>query len=188
MLPRDGSISVAEDAPLVQTRVRSSRASDAGEWDAEGPSSPNVVPEQHCERRRRPGGRRGGYGGLVDECDPASNGAPSHAVAPPAPEAAPRVGVAYLLAVTCPMYGIGLSWGAQYAKVTPILQSLGISDSMLGIAWLAGPIAGIVVQPVVGDLSDRLDSRVGRRRLWMWIGVSRPEPSIPRGLSCFLPC
>ena len=81
------------------------------------------------------------------------------------------VSAAYLLAVTCPMYGIGLSWGAQYAKVTPILQVLGISDSMLGIAWLAGPIAGIVVQPVVGDLSDRLASRVGRRRVWMWIGA-----------------
>merc|ERR1712185_191778 len=80
------------------------------------------------------------------------------------PARSAAVSVPYLLAVTCPMCGIGLSWGAQYAKVTPILQVLGISDSMLGIAWLAGPIAGIVVQPVVGDLSDRLDSYLGRRR------------------------
>ena len=81
------------------------------------------------------------------------------------------VSAAYLLAVTCPMYGIGLSWGAQYAKVTPILQVLGISDSMLGVAWLAGPVAGIVVQPIVGDLSDRWQSRFGRRRVWMWAGA-----------------
>jgi len=83
-----------------------------------------------------------------------------------------KVSLGYLLVVTCPMYGIGLSWGAQYAKATPLLQGLGISDWLLGIAWLAGPIAGIVVQPVVGDLSDRINSRLGRRRLWMWIGVT----------------
>ena len=42
---------------------------------------------------------------------------------------------------------------------------------MLGVAWLAGPIAGIVVQPIVGELSDTCTAPCGARRLWMWFGT-----------------
>ncbi|KAL1511276.1 hypothetical protein AB1Y20_006084 [Prymnesium parvum] len=47
---------------------------------------------------------------------------------------------------------------------------LGCTEAMLPIAWLAGPISGMVVQPLVGSLSDRTVSRLGRRRYWMWVG------------------
>ena len=83
-----------------------------------------------------------------------------------------------LLLVTVPMFGIGLAWACQYAKVTPVLQQLGVSNNALALAWLAGPISGILVQPVVGRLSDRSVSCVGRRRMWMWLGSL--------GLSCWM--
>lgn len=82
--------------------------------------------------------------------------------------------VPFLLKLTVPMYGIGIAWGAQYAKVTPVLQELGLPPWALSVAWLAGPVSGLVVQPLVGQLSDRTrgSSRcfAGKRRAWMWAG------------------
>ncbi|EOD15582.1 hypothetical protein EMIHUDRAFT_459279 [Emiliania huxleyi CCMP1516] len=92
--------------------------------------------------------------------------------APPVP---PTRSVRALLALTSPMYGIGIAWGAQYAKVTPILQQLGLAPWLLSVAWLAGPVSGLVVQPLVGQVSDRTHSESrffpGKRRLWMWCGM-----------------
>ena len=77
----------------------------------------------------------------------------------------------FIAITTLPMYGIGLAWACQYAKVTAILQVLGLAESMIPIAWLAGPISGIAVQPIIGSLSDRTVSCCGRRRYWMWAGA-----------------
>ena len=86
----------------------------------------------------------------------------------------PLRSVSFLLKRTVPMYGIGIAWGAQYAKVRPLLQELGLPPWALSVAWLAGPISGLVVQPLVGQLSDRTrgSSRcfAGKRRQWMWTG------------------
>ncbi len=115
---------------------------------------------------------------LVEEAAAGDNAAPesqeppassSTGDTPEPPELAAR-SLRTLLLATVPMYGIGLAWSCQYAKVTPVLQELGLSDEYLGVAWLAGPISGIVVQPLVGTLSDRTRARCGRRRFWMWCG------------------
>ena len=86
----------------------------------------------------------------------------------------PLRSVPFLLKRTVPMYGIGIAWGAQYAKVRPLLQGLGLPPWALPVAWLAGPVSGLVVQPLVGQLSDRTrgSSRcfAGKRRQWMWLG------------------
>ena len=98
----------------------------------------------------------------------AAASARAHPLPPPARS------VPFLLKLTVPMYGIGIAWGAQYAKVTPVLQELGLPPWALSVAWLAGPISGIIVQPLVGQLSDRTrgSSRcfAGKRRQWMWVG------------------
>jgi hypothetical protein len=86
----------------------------------------------------------------------------------------PLRSVPFLLKRTVPMYGIGIAWGAQYAKVRPLLQELGLPPWALSVAWLAGPVSGLAVQPLVGQLSDRTrgSSRcfAGKRRQWMWLG------------------
>ena len=86
----------------------------------------------------------------------------------------PLRSVPFLLRRTVPMYGIGIAWGAQYARARPLLPELGLPPWALWVAWVAGPVSGLVVQPLVGQLSDRTrgSSRcfAGKRRQWMWVG------------------
>ncbi|ORX94511.1 MFS general substrate transporter [Basidiobolus meristosporus CBS 931.73] len=50
---------------------------------------------------------------------------------------------------------------------TPYLLSLGISKSVMSLVWLAGPLSGLIMQPIVGVYSDRCTSSIGRRRPFM---------------------
>lgn len=60
--------------------------------------------------------------------------------------------------------GVQISWAVQIGHGTSELRKLGISDRLVGLAWLAGPITGAVVQPLVGYLSDGCKSKFGKRR------------------------
>ncbi len=60
--------------------------------------------------------------------------------------------------------GIQFGWGLQMANMSAIYQYLGASESGLAILWLAAPITGLVVQPIIGYCSDRTWTRLGRRR------------------------
>lgn len=67
--------------------------------------------------------------------------------------------------------GVQLAWAVQIGHATAHLRKLGLSDKLVGLAWLAGPVTGILVQPIVGVLSDRCTSRFGRRRPFMLGGA-----------------
>jgi solute carrier family 45 protein 1/2/4 len=54
---------------------------------------------------------------------------------------------------------------------TPYLLSLGLSKSNTSLVWIAGPLSGLIVQPVVGVISDESTSKWGRRRPLMVIGA-----------------
>ena len=60
-----------------------------------------------------------------------------------------------------------IAWSVELSNGSPYLLSLGISKSVLGIAWMAGPLSGIIVQPYVGIKSDQCRSRFGKRRPFM---------------------
>jgi solute carrier family 45 protein 1/2/4 len=49
---------------------------------------------------------------------------------------------------------------------TPYLLSLGLSEQLTSLVWLAGPISGLVAQPLIGAISDSSLSRF-RRRYWI---------------------
>ncbi len=49
---------------------------------------------------------------------------------------------------------------------TPFLLSLGLSEQLTSLVWLAGPISGLVAQPLIGAISDSSNSRF-RRRYWI---------------------
>jgi len=54
---------------------------------------------------------------------------------------------------------------------TPYLLNLGLSKSRISLVWIAGPISGLIMQPVVGILADRSTSKYGRRRPFMLGGA-----------------
>lgn len=62
------------------------------------------------------------------------------------------------------LFGIQIVWGLQNANTSRIFQALGADVAELPLLWIAGPITGLIVQPIVGHLSDHSRSRFGRRR------------------------
>ncbi|OAA73489.1 sucrose transport protein [Cordyceps fumosorosea ARSEF 2679] len=67
--------------------------------------------------------------------------------------------------------GITFTWGVEMTYCTPYLLSLGLSKSNTSMVWIAGPLSGLIVQPVIGVLSDENTSRWGRRRPMMVLGA-----------------
>ncbi len=67
--------------------------------------------------------------------------------------------------------GLQFSFGLQQGNMVPIYSWLGADESHLPILQLAGPITGLLIQPLVGALSDRTNSRFGRRTPYFLIGA-----------------
>jgi len=59
------------------------------------------------------------------------------------------------------------SWLMSRADCTPYLLQLGLTKSKTSLVWIAGPLSGLVMQPVVGVLADSSKSKWGRRRPFM---------------------
>jgi maltose/moltooligosaccharide transporter len=68
-------------------------------------------------------------------------------------------------------FGIQFSFGLQQANMSPIYQYLGADESSLPLLWLAGPMTGLLVQPIIGAMSDRTVSRWGRRTPYFLVGA-----------------
>ncbi|NEP18969.1 MAG: SLC45 family MFS transporter [Leptolyngbya sp. SIO4C1] len=60
--------------------------------------------------------------------------------------------------------GIQFGWGLQMANASAIFESLGAEVHQLPLLWLAAPLTGLIVQPVIGFMSDRTWTPLGRRR------------------------
>ena len=60
--------------------------------------------------------------------------------------------------------GIQFGWGLQMANMSSIYSYLGANADSLSILWLAAPVTGVIIQPLVGQSSDRMWTRLGRRR------------------------
>ena len=67
--------------------------------------------------------------------------------------------------------GIQFGWGLQMANMSPIYKYLGASDDQIPMLWLAAPLTGLLVQPVIGAMSDRTWGRLGRRRPYFLVGA-----------------
>jgi maltose/moltooligosaccharide transporter len=69
-------------------------------------------------------------------------------------------------------FGIQFGFALQNANVSRIFQTLGAEIDKIGILWIAAPITGLLVQPIIGYLSDRTwHPRWGRRRPFFFIGA-----------------
>jgi maltose/moltooligosaccharide transporter len=68
------------------------------------------------------------------------------------------------------LFGVQIVWGLHNVNTSRIFQALGVQIADLPILWIAAPIAGLLVQPIVGYLSDRTRSPLGRRRPYLIAG------------------
>ncbi len=67
--------------------------------------------------------------------------------------------------------GIQFGFALQNANVSRIFETLGASIDEIPILWIAGPVTGLIVQPIVGHMSDRTWSRLGRRKPYFLFGA-----------------
>ena len=67
--------------------------------------------------------------------------------------------------------GLQFAWQMRIALAEPVTSSLGASPFLYSLIWLAGPFSGMVVQPIVGVLSDNTKSKFGRRRPYLLGGA-----------------
>jgi maltose/moltooligosaccharide transporter len=68
-------------------------------------------------------------------------------------------------------FGIQFSFGLQQSSMSPIYKYLGADEATLPLLWLAGPVTGLLVQPLVGAMSDRTVTRWGRRTPYFLVGA-----------------
>lgn len=67
--------------------------------------------------------------------------------------------------------GIQFGFALQNANVSRIFQTLGAEIDNLAILWIAAPITGLIVQPIIGHYSDKTWNRLGRRRPFFLAGA-----------------
>lgn len=67
--------------------------------------------------------------------------------------------------------GIQFGFALQNANVSRIFQTLGASIDDIPILWIAAPVTGLIVQPIIGHMSDKTWNRLGRRRPYFLYGA-----------------
>ncbi|KAF7921348.1 uncharacterized protein EAE98_004628 [Botrytis deweyae] len=73
--------------------------------------------------------------------------------------------------LTFSLVGLQFTWGIEMTYCTPYLLSLGLTKSKTSLVWIAGPLSGLIMAPLVGAMADRSRSKWGRRRPYM-VGAS----------------
>jgi len=68
-------------------------------------------------------------------------------------------------------FGIQFGWGLQMANMSAIYEYLGARADQIPILWLAAPLTGLLVQPIIGQISDSTWGPLGRRRPYFLAGA-----------------
>ena len=83
----------------------------------------------------------------------------------------PRLSLSRILQMNLGFLGLQFSFGLQQSNMGPIYRYLGADEATMPLLWLAGPMTGLLVQPVIGAMSDRTTSRLGRRTPYFLVGA-----------------
>lgn len=83
----------------------------------------------------------------------------------------PKLSFSQIINMNFGFFGLQYSFGLQQANMSPIYSYLGAEESQLPYLWLAGPVTGLVIQPIIGALSDKTITRWGRRTPYFLIGA-----------------
>jgi len=84
----------------------------------------------------------------------------------------PQLSFGQIINMNVGFFGIQYSFGLQQSAVNPIYDMLGASPDEIPLLNLAGPVTGLIVQPIIGALSDKTwHPRFGRRKPYFFIGA-----------------
>jgi maltose/moltooligosaccharide transporter len=83
----------------------------------------------------------------------------------------PRLSFLQIWNMSFGFLGIQFGWGLQMANMSAIYEFLGARPDEIPMLWLAAPLTGLLVQPVIGHASDRTWNRLGRRRPYFLAGA-----------------
>ena len=83
----------------------------------------------------------------------------------------PRLSLPRIVEMNIGFFGLQFSFGLQQANMGPIYGYLGADEATMPLLWLAGPMTGLIIQPIVGAMSDRTLSKYGRRTPYFLIGA-----------------
>ena len=83
----------------------------------------------------------------------------------------PHLSLSRILQMNLGFLGLQFSFGLQQGNMAPIYSYLGAEEASLPILQLAGPLTGLIVQPIIGAMSDRTNSKWGRRTPYFIIGA-----------------
>ena len=77
-----------------------------------------------------------------------------------------------ILTMNFGFFGVQFSFGLQQSNMSAIYKYLGAEEAELPLLWLAGPVTGLIVQPIIGAISDGTWSpKLGRRKPFFLIGA-----------------
>ncbi|KAI8081644.1 major facilitator superfamily domain-containing protein [Halteromyces radiatus] len=79
-------------------------------------------------------------------------------------EPLPGLSTIQLVCLSLCMAGVQFTWTVELSYGTPYLLSLHLSRELTASVWLAGPLSGLIVHPIIGAFSDKSTSRFGKRR------------------------
>ncbi len=85
--------------------------------------------------------------------------------------AKPRLSLARIAEMNLGFLGLQFSFGLQQANMAPIWGYLGAEEKNFAFLSIAGPLTGFIIQPIIGSMSDRTNSRWGRRTPYFMIGA-----------------
>ena len=83
----------------------------------------------------------------------------------------PRLGKLAIWNMCVGFFGIQIGFGLQNANASRIFQTLGAEVDSLAILWIAAPLTGLLVQPIIGHFSDKTWGPLGRRRPYFLVGA-----------------
>src|SRR3954467_13672018 len=83
----------------------------------------------------------------------------------------PRLTFPQMFNMSFGFLGIQFGWGLQLANMSAVYERLGAKPAAVPLLWLAAPLTGLLVQPIVGALSDRTWGPLGRRRPYFLTGA-----------------
>jgi len=87
------------------------------------------------------------------------------------PSAKPRLSLTRILQMNLGFLGLQFSFGLQQSNMGPIYSYLGADEGAMPLLWLAGPMTGLIIQPLIGAMSDRTRSPLGRRTPYFLVGA-----------------